>query len=234
MGTEIKFKTVATPGGFRKDGSSCRGCVIHNKVLEMDEIGEDFARYAKLDPLTAQYYAKYFVDYMVYAVKNGYRLNLGAFSLFLTMKGKINGANGQFDREMNSLELNIASKKPMLDALASLEPTNITMDGETLRISSVMDALEKTDGVLTIGENVFVAGHTFLIDTSRTDEGVWLETANGEKVLCAEVRASTATTLDCIFSGAVAPGEYRFVVSTRMGDPSRPIPAVVKRKVTVK
>ena len=234
MGTEIKFKTVATPEAFRKQGRYCRGCVIHNKVLEIDEIGEDFAQYAKLDPLTAQYNAKLFVNYMVDAVKRGYRLNLGAFSLFLTMKGQVSGANGGFDQKKNSLELNIRSMKSMLDALASLEPVNVTMDGETLRISSVMDELEKTEGVLTLGEKVYASGHTFLVDTSRDDEGVWLENADGKKVLRAEDVASTATTLDCIFRGALEPGEYRFAVSTRMGDASRKNPAVVRRKVTVR
>ena len=233
MGKEIKFKTIGTYGGFKKEETTCRGCVIHNRVLEMDDIAEDFARYAKLDSHDARYYANFFVDYMVHAVENGCRLNLGAFSLYLTMKGRICGANGQFVKGRNKMELNISVKKPMADALASLEPVNVTMNGETLRVTRVMDVAAKTDGVVTLGEKVLVAGHTLRVDVSRDDEGVWLETADGKKVLSAEVLASTGTTLDCIFRGTVESGEYRFVVCTRMGDPSLPSPAVASRKVSV-
>ena len=143
------------------------------------------------------------------------------------------GANGQFDRSRNSLELKIASKKPIQDALSRLEPENVTMAEETLRITSVMDEKEKAEGAVTLGAKVMAAGRTFLIDTSRADEGVWLENAEGEIALRADVLASTATTLDCVFSGFIEPGEYRFVVATRMGDPSLSAPAVAKRKVKV-
>ena len=234
MSKEIKFKSVGVHSGFKKSEMTCQGRVIHNKVLEMDEIAEDFARFANMDKNRAGYYAKYFVDYIVDAIGNGYRLNLGAFSLYLTMKGSINGANGQFDSSRNRLELNIDSKKQIEEALSRLEPVNVTMDGETLRITSVLDGVAKQEGVITIGANVCMAGQSFLIDTSRDDEGVWLETDGGEVVLRAKVQKSTRTTLDCIFRGDAAPGEYRIVVATRMGDASRPAPAVARRKVTLR
>lgn len=234
MGKELKFTTAGMRGGFKKSETACRGCVIHNKVLEMDDIAEDFARYAKLDVHDAQYYAKFFVDYIVNAVANGYRLNMGAFSLYLTMKGTIQGANGPFDSARNKLELQIGGKKPIQDALASLEPVNVTMAGDVLRISGVMDETLRTEGVITLGTNVYAAGYTFLIDPSRDDEGVWLENGKGEAILRAEVVSSTSTTLDCIFRGSAEPGEYRFAISTRMGDPSRPTPAIARRKVVVK
>lgn len=234
MDKELKFKTIGMQGGFKKGEASCRGCIIHNKVLEMDEIAEEFARFANLDKHDAQYYAKFFIDYIVQAVGNGYRLNLGAFSLYLTMKGLISGANGGFNPEKNRLELNISYKKPIEEALSHLKPVNVTNQGETLRISSIIDEVVRTDGVIAVGVNIFAAGGTFLIDTSRDDEGVWLENSNGETILRAEVLESTASTLNCIFRGSVEPGAYRVAVSTRMGNSSWPAPAIAKRKVTVR
>ena len=234
MSKEIKFKTIGVHEGFKKSETTCRARVVHNKVLEMKEIAEGFGRYAKLGENEAMYYAKSFIDYVVEAVGDGNRLNFGAFSLYLTIKGGINGANGQFDRSRNRLELNIASQTPVENALAQLEPVNVTMEGETLRISSVLDGVAKQEGVIATETPVFLTGQSFLVDTSRDDEGVWLETVRGKVVLRSEILKSTRTTLDCIFRGAVKPGEYRITVSTRMGDPSRPVPAVSKRKVTVR
>ena len=233
MNKEIKFKAVGVHKGFKTSETTCRGSVIHNKVLEMGEIAEEFAKYARLDKNEALHYAKSFVDYIVQAVGNGHRLNLGAFSLYLTMKGPVNGLNGKFDSERNSLELKIDSQQQMKDALSRLEPVNVTMDGETLRITSILDADAKTEGKIAIGTAIYIAGGPFLISTSRDDEGVWLEGGDGKIVLRAEVLASTSTTLDCIFRGSAAPGEYRLAVATRMGEESRSAPAIVRRKVTL-
>lgn len=231
MGTKIKFKTVGANGRFSSGKGSCSGRIIHNGSLTIDNIAADFAKFAKIDVHDARFYATYFTDYIVKAVSDGKRLNLGPFSLYLSMKGRIDGANGKFDPERNSMELNIRAYDGLTAALAKLEPVNETLDDETVHITSIMDGRRKENGVLTLGETMYAAGWKFLIDTSRDDEGVWLESESGEKILRARTIASTATTLDFAFDGETAPGEYRIAVYTRLGDPSRPAPAVTRRKV---
>ena len=234
MKKEIQFKTTPVRGDFKKGEASCRGTVIHSKTLDIDGIAEDFARFAKLDIHDARYYASYFVDYMVHALGSGSRLNLGAFSLYLAMTGTFEGANGAFDARKNRLEVKIAAQKPMKDALSSLEPVNVTMDGETMRITSIIDDADGREGVITPGAMVYAAGCTFLVDATRDDEGIWLENDAGEIIMRGTVVASTATTLDCIFEGDAPPGDCRFVVCTRMGERTRAAPAICRRRVRLK
>ena len=58
-----------------------------------------------------------------------------------------------------------------------------------------------------------------------------LETMRGKRLMQARVLQSTATTLDVVFDGEIAPGKYRLAVYTRLGDADRPSPAVARRIV---
>lgn len=231
MSTELKFKTIKAKGRFSTDARSCLGRIVHNANLSLDGIAADFAKYAKLDENEARFQAARFISYLVKAIGEGKRLNLGAFSLFLSLKGCIDGANGKFNPKKNKVELNICVQQPLADALAQLEPVNVTLEDEKLVINSVMDSLIKEEGKIAPGATVYIAGHTFLIDASRDDEGVWLEDAAGSKLIRARVLNSTATTLDCAFDGSAAPGAYRIAVYSRMGDADRDAPAVARRNV---
>lgn len=236
MSTEIKFKAIATHGRFSVEKGGCIGRIVHNDSLTMDGIATEFAKYAKIGEHEARFYASLFADYLVKAIGEGKRLNLGAFSLYLTMKGQIDGANGSFDPKRNRLELNIKEQEPLAAALGQLEPVNATLENETLRINSIIDASLKKEGKIVLGSRTLVAGATFLVDDSRDDEGVWLEDSADEKILRARVISSTATTLDFVFPGkanGVKGGTYRLAVYTRMGAPKRPAPAVARKKVQV-
>lgn len=236
MSTEIKFKSVITHGRFSTEKGGCMGRIVHNGSLTMDGIAAEFAEYAKIGEPEARFYASMFTGYMMKAISEGKRLNLGAFSLYLSMKGRIDGANGSFDPNENSLELNIKVQEGLAKALAQLEPVNATLEDGKLRITSIMDSALKEEGTISLGAKVLVAGRTFLIDESRDDEGVWLENVSGKKLLKARVTASTATTLDAVFDGDVGKvksGAYRIAVYTRMGDPKRRAPASTRRKVQV-
>lgn len=231
MSTEIKFKTVAMHGQFKPGQGGCAGRIIHNDALSMDGIAREFAQYAKIGEHEARLYASLFADWVVKAVGEGKRLNFDAFSLYLTMKGKIIGANGSFSPVNNSIELNILQREPLRKALAQLVPVNATLDNESVRIVSVLDERHGKEGIVTKSATCYAAGGTFLIDAARDDEGVWLEAASGAKVLRARIINSTATTLDFVLEGDAEPGRYRLAVYTRMGNSKRPAPAVARRTV---
>ena len=136
----------------------------------------------------------------------------------LSIKGVFDSANEAFNKAKHRICVNIHPRGTLADACVDLVGVNVT-EGNRIRITSVLDAVSKTEGVITGGTNVevFAAGSTFLIDTTAEDEGVWLEAQDGTIVSFGTVTGSTATTCDCTFATLPEPGDYKFVIASRGG-----------------
>ena len=231
MSREISFKTIESPSTMGGGEGKCRCSVIHKDVLSPDDIARDMAAMMRLDVVEARHCADVVATYIVRALSAGRRLNFGAFSLSLSIRGAVDGANGEFVPGVNSVCVNIQAGTELKEALGKLHPVNITDAGkEAPRITSVVDTATHAENTLSPGAKTLVAGAGLLVNTSAADEGVWLE-AGGRRVMRGVVTASSATTLDCVFGGGLEPGEYRLAVYTRCGDPTRQTPARVRRKV---
>lgn len=234
MGKTIKFKSVSTSKKFGSGSKACHGQILHNETLGIDRMAEEFAKLASIGVHEARMYVSLFADYIVNSLGDGKLLKFGDFEIFLAMTGGIDGLNGRFDPAKNAITANMRAREGLRTALAGLEPMNVTDEGSRVTISSVMDGRYKKDGVMGAAEVGYAAGGTFLIDTEKDDEGVWLERGNGEKVARAKVLKSTSTTLDFKFEEPPSPGAYRLAVYTRMGNPALPAPAHIRKKITIK
>ena len=231
---EIKFKTNESNLRVMSEKSRCAARIIHNAILGPQEIAADIARQNGLDVPKAGYMANVVATYIINALSEGKRLDFGLFSLSLTMKGSIMGANGTFDPEKNSLGVHFLPSREAKEMLATLHPVNAT-GMPSPHINSILDGRTKTEGTISLGVEVFIAGSNLLTATDSDDEGVWLCDKNdGRRILAGRVLQSSATTLNCIFdsSPAVSPGRYRFELATRSGNPS-PTPSTSSRLITL-
>ena len=235
MGTEIKFVTRRNAARWGSRKGDCVASIEHNAKLDIDSMAADMAASGRIAENEARYYCGMVRDYVVQAISEGKRLDFGAFSLKLGIKGTFAGANAPFDPEKNAVTLSLGLGAEMRKALESLRPVNATAGDrpaiQDLRCASVNKAM-----VLRMGEKILVSGDNLLLDTRRDDEGVWLKDADGERRLARDtVTSCTRTTLDCVFDGgeAIEPGQYRIIVATRSGDVSRSMPATAHRKVEV-
>ena len=233
MNTEITFKTVGTPSKMGGGHGECRCNLIHAAVLSPEMIAEDMARTLHMDAYDAERFLLAMTRYMERALAAGCKLNFGPFSVSLSIRGTVDGANGAYTPGRNSLRLNMQANGRLKRTLDELRPQNVTArKRDVSRIQSVVDTATGEENRITPGAKTLLAGNALALDAAAPDEGVWLETG-GKKVLRGRVLQSTNATLDCIFEGDLEPGEYTLSLYTRHGEIDAPMPEKATRKVEI-
>lgn len=218
MSQEYKYKTVLST--LKKGEKPCyRAVVISNGTINAETLYKSAAERVGLKKETIRYIAELLFSQIVDYAKDSINVVIPDFmGTSLSIRGTFDSANSAFEKDKHQVRLNINPKGALATACAEGVGVNVT-EGNRCRITSVLDAVAKTEGIIVAGEDVevFVAGGTFLVDTTAEDEGVWLEDANGQITAFGTVTASTATTLDVVFETLPEPGAYKFVVATRGG-----------------
>ena len=240
---EINF-TTALPGGVEPKNGKYHCKVAHNRVIAPDEVAEDMAKKLHIDPLQAQLYLANVLAYIERSVEEGESINFGSFSLYISMKGTVEGANGDYDPEANALALNLRAGAKIKKALSSLKPVNATLEpDEKPAITRIADTSLKKEGVIS-GEpdaEVVITGRNLAMsgwgEASRraagTDEGVRLESKDGETVATGRVLEACTNVVRVKFDAAIPPGAYRIVIATRNNRGTRTNPAIAKRELQV-
>lgn len=235
MTKEVKFRTVLS--GLKKGEKPCyRAIPVTNGSTDLDALAQGAAARIGMDVALMKCIAELFLEQIEAALCAGHRLEVeGLFSGSIAVQGVFDAANAPWERGKHRLVPRFNAKGEMKSALNGAVGVNIT-EGNRCRITSVLDAVAKTEGVITGSEDVevYAAGGTFLVDTTAEDEGVWLENAAGVVVAFGTVTASTATTLDATFATLPEPGAYKFVVATRGGLGKGYGVSIARRNVTVR
>ena len=198
--SKLIFKTMGVAAHIDGDTRK-RACrVTHNAVLDPDGVAADMAATMRIDEVDAKYYLNMVATYIVRALSEGKKLNLGAFSLSLAIRGCVYGANGAFERGRNALSVTLAPGKELKHALDALEPVN-ACENETPapHIGSCIDTATKREGEITPDATLYVAGASLETSQSAEDEGVFLEDDSRRVIARGTVVASSAITLDCVF-----------------------------------
>ena len=234
---EINF-TTALPGGVEPKNGKYHCKVAHNRVIAPDEVAEDMAKKLHIDPLQAQLYLANVLAYIERSVEEGESINFGSFSLYISMKGTVEGANGDYDPEANALALNLRAGAKIKKALSSLKPVNATLEpDEKPAITRIADTSLKKEGVIS-GEpdaEVVITGRNLAMELTgeEGDEGVQLESKDGETVATGRVVEACTNVVRVKFDAAIPPGAYRIVIVTRNHRGPRTNPAVAKRELQV-
>jgi len=215
---EIKYKCVLST--LKKGERPCyRAIPVSNGVISLDQLCQQVAESVGLQASTIKYVIELLSNQVVELAKNGVNVTIpNFFRTMLSIRGTFDAADALYDKSKHELRLNMNPSGEIMKALSGAVGVNIT-EGNRCRITSVLDAVAKEEGVIVGDEDVevYAAGGTFLVNTHAEDEGVWLENAANEVVAFGQVTASTATTLDATFATLPEPGDYYFCVATRGG-----------------
>ena len=220
----ISFKTLATTPGIGGAPGRCRCNVIHTDILSRSDMAQEMAATMRMDIVEARHCMDAVCAYIVRSLARGRKLNFGEFSLSLSIRGTVDGANGEFVAGENEVRVNIQPGAELRDALAKMHPE--------------VDAATGEENTVTTGSTTLVAGSGLLVggagDDAAADEGVWLE-AGGVRVARGRITACGSTTLDCVFDAAIEPGEYSLAIYVRGGSGGGGgAPAKARRKVSVR
>lgn len=234
---EIKFKTSLC--NFRKGEKPCYlAHVIMDDRVTWDDVVARVAETVGVRESVVKFVADELVQVLKSNLAESNRVSIeGMCDAGLSIKGSFETADAAFDPSKNRVNINFTPKGAMRTIFNGAVLTNIT-EGNRCRITSVLDTVAKTEGVIQARDDedpvvVYAAGGTFLVDIEAEDEGVWLEDAEGTLAVRGTVTASTATTLNCEFDELPQPGEYKFVVATRGGLGAGYGVSIARRAVTV-
>jgi len=232
MSTKIKFVAIENHAHASTKTGACVASVIHNGVWTKETLSKEVAKRSGLPLLQANMFMDALDEAVCEGISTGNKVNFGLFSIGIAMKGSLKEANSRFDATKNALGAFFAPGRKILRALGNLEPENATeMDRPWLWEV----ACEGVGGLnsIKVGACVFANGVNIRVDSSKEDEGVWLEDGTGAKVAKAEIVSTDSSCLRCVFSGPVATGPSRLAIYTRDGGAANGAVGVVRRRVKV-
>lgn len=231
----IKFRTVESNIPALSENARCTARIVNNAILDATEMAREIAAHYGMDEQRAKYFLDIVSSYAIDALSEGKKLDFGPFSMSLTLKGVIAGANGAFEPGENSLGVALTLSKDAKTKLAKIRPINERTEGAPC-IRNITFAGGSEAGTIHWGEKLVVTGLNLLTPVESADEGLWLcDAKSGKRLVRGKVLTSTMTTLEGIFEGdaPVAPGKYRLELTTRSGNDSTSAPAKCFRVVKV-
>ncbi|MDO5320211.1 MAG: hypothetical protein Q4G65_16410 [bacterium] len=227
----IKFNTYASRTKLTSK-TTYVGKIEHNANLSLDQVVERMAARLRRSPAEV----RYFIDALGECVKDelaeGNSMSLGWCRIGLSMTGPLAAANSPFG-EQNGLKVTMRAEKPLVEALGQLRPVNDFGDGGP-RILSVA----QWSADLNSGKGGYVFGpkgeYLLTLDGPRRvlvcalgcnarpdveDEGVWIESLDGEILLRGTIVESAMDICNFDLDGHLAPGDYRLVIAARGKNP---------------
>lgn len=231
---EIRFRTIESAIPKLSESARCTARIVNNAILRPDEIANEISAQYGIEGAKAKYLIDVVSSYTVRALSEGKKLDFGPYSVGLTLKGTVAGANGAFDPEKNSLSAVLTLGKEAKEALSRLRPVNERSGGSPVIRSIITEGGE--EGVVRFGFKVFISGLNLETSATNPDEGIWLcDAKDGRRLIKGRVLQSTSTTFDGIFDGpdGLPPDKYRLELTSRGGNPAQPTPSKCFRIVQV-
>ena len=219
---EVSFSLV--PSNLGKKGKVCSysARLMHNQVLDEDAVVSEMREEFNLPKNRVLQNLQQISDYLVSRIKKGYQVTFGGFTVGLSISGKFDAMNAEFDPEKNKVEVVVTPRYELTDAVAYLKPVNETKNTSRPELFVVI-----CDGVnsgrdlnrITAGSVCHLNGSSFTNDDGRKMvDAVWLEDASGKTVAEATIIKYDATRMDLRFDGEIAAGPYQIVLRRMNAD----------------
>lgn len=215
--TTIGFTTMPSRSKLLSGKVKHIGRVRHNETLSKREIIKRFAEFIGARPSIAEMYVNGLCEYVKSELSGGNRLDFEDFAVGITLEGGLPAANSPFDPTVNKLKVQMTAKKGLSAAVARLKAINET-GAEKSQIFSVLDHGSGNDFEILSRDgrrNIRTNGAFVMVHPKAGDEGVWVETRTGERLLTGEVYKCSEQTCDFYLEGHLDPGEYWLVICSR-------------------
>ena len=213
---EIAFSLV--PSVFEKKGSACSysARLTHNQVLDEETVVSEMCEEFNLPKNRVVQQIQQISDYLVARIRKGYQVTFGGFTVGLSIRGKFDAMNAEFDPKKNKIEVVVSPRNELKDAVAYLKPVNATDTSRPELLSVTHDGV--TMGTVVIGKVCQLNGKAFAENGRGMVESVWLEDASGRIVTEATIIKCDATRMDIRFDGEIAAGYYQIVLRRKNTD----------------
>ncbi len=214
---EVAFSLV--PSNLGKKGKVCSysARLTHNQVLDEDAVISEMCEEFNLPKNRVVQNLQQISDYLVSRIKKGYQVTFGGFTVGLSIKGKFDAMNAEFDPAKNKVEVVVSPRYELTDAVAYLKPVNETKNTSRPELSAITyDGV--TLGTIAIGKVCYLNGTEFAEDGKRMVDGVWLEDASGKNVAEATIIGCNTTRMELRFDGEIAAGPYQIVMRRMNAD----------------
>jgi len=192
---------------------------VPNMTLSGEDLVKRFAERADIHPMRARMAIDLLEGFILDQLAEGNRLDFGLVTFYPRLSGGLSSRDADPESEGVYLRGAVKARLPLMNALRKkLEPVN-KLSNDRPRLFGVCDAETKEPGVVAAGRVLELTGRDIPIDTSRPDEGVWLEKRTRGKLVKAEVVESAAQTAKIVFRETPECGQYALALVTRCGKP---------------
>jgi len=216
---DIKFTASQTTSKLTAGKVCYQGQVIHNHTLDEAETREAFADYARLPIPMGNLAIDSVGAFIAEEIAKGNRLDFGAFSVGLKMRGGLPAANAPFNPKVNDLVVELTPGKGIKKATKYLKPVNATGAKYSYVFKTEQTSPYKMeDAFLATGTRTLIAfGGYIRINPAATGEGVWIENDVGDKLLKGRILpGSDACRVSFELTGDVDPGLYWLAIYSRI------------------
>ena len=214
---EVAFSLV--PSNLGKKGKVCSysARLKHNQVLDEDAVISEMCEEFNLPKNRVVQNLQQISDYLVSRIKKGYQVTFGGFTVGLSISGKFDAMNAEFDPEKNKVEVVVSPRYELTDAVAYLKPVNETRNTSRPELFAVThDGV--TLGTVVVGKVCCLNGTEFCENGKKMVDAVWLEDASGKTVAEATIIKCDAARMDLRFDGEIAAGPYQIVMRRMNAD----------------
>ena len=213
---EVAFSLVPSSFGKKDKARSYSARLRHNQVLDEDTVVSEMCEEFNLPKNRVVQQVQQISDYLVSRIRKGYQVTFGGFTVGLSISGKFDAMNAEFDPEKNKIEVVVSPRYELKDAVAYLKPVNETKTSRPELFAITHDGV--TLGTIAVGKVCYLNGTEFMEDGKKMVDGVWLEDASGKAVAEATIIKYSATRMDLRFDGEIAAGPYQIVLRRMNAD----------------
>ena len=214
-----EFGFTLVPSCFGKDGKkrTYSARPKHNQILDEDAVVSEMCEEFNLPKNRVVQQIQQISDYLVSRIRKGYQVTFGGFTVGLSISGKFDAMNAEFDPAKNKIEVVVSPRYELKDAVAYLKPINETPNTSRPELTAITyDGV--TLGTIAVGKVCYLNGTEFIEDGKRMVDAVWLEDASGKTVAGATIIKYDATRMDLRFDGEIAAGPYQLVLRRMNAD----------------
>ena len=214
---EVSFSLVPSNLGRRGKACSYSARLKHNQVLDEEAVVSEMCEEFNLPKNRVVQNLQQISDYLVSRIRKGYQVTFGGFTVGLSISGKFDAMNAEFDPEKNKVEVVVTPRYELTDAVAYLKPVNETPNTARPELTAITyDGV--TLGTIAFGKVCYLNGTEFRENGKVMVDAVWLEDASGKSVAEATIIRCNATRMDLRFDGKIAAGPYQIVLRRMNAD----------------
>ena len=157
-------------------------------------------------------------------VAEGWQVDLGLASFYPSLSAALTARDVDPESDGVFIQGAVKARDSYRQSMRSrIEPVN-ALAKRFIRIYNTLDLDTQSTDEIVPNHTISVSGHDIVVDTTKSDEGFWLEKRDGRRfhkpkvIQQAEVLESDPITAKIVFHDPIPRGEYNLVVSTRCGD----------------